>query len=401
MKQQKLYFLLNKEKDFRRGDCRNIAVDSSGLALSAGAACGTYYSRIFDSTQRGTVWHRMKISGLFINPSFTVTIYAGENDDSSPSKDGAAQDNDTPLFVKITTQKEYVNLTDILLDGIVGQYMWFKICIRQNNNNTVKISRIKITFPKRDWLMLLPEIYQEDTKSSAFLSRYLSIFQSMYDDMTDAIDSIPQRLAAQNSSVQDNSVQDSAAQNSSVQDSAAQDNSVQDNSVQNNSALYELAKWFSIEHMEIWNTDQLRYLVRNAVRLSGFYGTAACLKELIFLGTKETCYIVEYCQLEPFFDGGIVEARLKQLYAMHPYAFTILIDRKNQSKPEDFYLVSEIVDMVKPAYMESHIVALTPYIFLDQHSYLGINSVLGHYRPLCLDGTCAMPFSVIVEEGEV
>lgn len=376
MKQQKLYFLLNKEKDFRRGDCRNIVIDSSGLALSAGAACGTYYSRIFDSTQRGTVWHRMKISGLFINPSFTVTIYAGENDDSSPSKDAAAQDNDTPLFVKITTQKEYLNLTDILLDGIVGQYMWFKICIRQNNNNTVKISRIKITFPRRDWLMLLPEIYQEDTESSAFLSRYLSIFQSMYDDMTDAIDSIPQRLAAQN-------------------------NSVQNSSVQNNSALYELAKWFSIEHLEIWNTDQLCYLVRNAVRLSGFYGTAACLKELIFLGTKETCYIVEYCQLEPFFDGGIVEARLKQLYAMHPYAFTILIDRKNQSKPEDFYLVSEIVDMVKPAYMESHIVALTPYIFLDQHSYLGINSVLGHYRPLCLDGTCAMPFSVIVEEGEV
>jgi len=54
--------------------------------------------------------------------------------------------------------------------------------------------------------------------------------------------------------------------------------------------------------------------------------------------------------------------------------------------------------MAKPAHMECRIVALKPYIFLGQHSYLGINSVLGQYKAFQLDGLCAVPFSIVAEE---
>ena len=54
---------------------------------------------------------------------------------------------------------------------------------------------------------------------------------------------------------------------------------------------------------------------------------------------------------------------------------------------------------VKPAHLELNLVLLKPYIFVGMYSYLGINSVLGSYRNMRLDGHSSVPFAVLEEGG--
>lgn len=354
------YFLLNKERDFKRGFGENVVTGESGLALAEGARRGTYYTRVFDSGAEGTKWHRLLLFGSFLEGEVSATVYAAEQKPDFTGKSAWREEE-----IRTGSRVEFENPADALLFGVTGRYLWIKLSLEEKNGRDVRVERIKICFPQRTWLDYLPEIYREDGESASFLERYLAIFQSVYEEMTERIEGIPERFTASTTDFE---------------------------------ALLELADWFAIENRELWNTKQLRYLIRHAARHANIRGTAEYLRELLWLGTGDTAYIVEYGQMQPCFDGGAAEERLKRLYGTNPCEFTILLDGGGKREPEDFYLIEKIVETAKPAYMESRIVVLSPYIFLDKHSYLGINSVLGHYRAFCLDGTCAVPFSVIAGE---
>lgn len=348
-----MYFLINKKEDFLRGEAGGIAFGEDGITLAKGCDAGMYRTRTFDGGQRGLQWHRLLMQGSFAQGSVSVTCYASEKKED--------------IFSPSTKKAVYQNAVDVLLDGVTGRYLGLELTFARQNGESVTVSRIKICFPRHTWLSYLPEIYGEDGQSASFLARYLGIFQSLYEDITHKIERIPQRFSPYTGDP---------------------------------AALRELAGWLGIEYPDFWNGDQLRYLVKHAGRLASIRGTAAYLKELIRLATGKQAYIVEYCQIEPFFDGGDTEERLKRLYASGPYEFTILLDRHDESGTGDLYLVGRIAEMGKPAWLECRITALAPYIFLDRHSYLGINSVLGRYRTLYLDGKCAVPFSVIAGEDE-
>lgn len=352
------YFLLNKESDFRRGRFRHIRIDECGITPEDECETGVYDTRVFDSGVQGTNWHRLLLFGDFAEGSVRVTVCAAEH---APVSAGTRSETEATVFAESCA--EFVNPSDVLLFDVKGRYLWIEIRMTGKN---VRIYGIKICFPQHTWLSYLPELYQADAQSASFLARYLGIFQSLYEDMTEKIERLPDRFAV---------------------------------TTEEPGALAELADWFSVENRALWNREQLRYLIRHAVRLAAGRGTADCLRELLRLGTGDTAYIVEYGKIRDCFDNGPAEERLKRLYGANPWEFTILLDRGGKKGNADFYLTEKIVDMAKPAYMQSRIVALSPYIFLDRHSYLGINSVLGRYREFCLDGTCAVPFSVIAEEN--
>ncbi len=346
------YFLLNKKEDFLRGSGEGILIGEDGISLGENAEKGIYRTRILDGGERGTQWHRLLVQGSLPAGSICVRVYAAE------TREG--------IFRPEAKQAEYRDPADVLFDGVAGRYLMLEFCLMSVSGGLPLIGRIKIFFPRQTWLDYLPEVYGEDRESASFLARYLGIFQSLYEDMTERIDRIPERLTPDTGDER---------------------------------ALYELADWLGIEGKDFWNVRQLRYLVKNAARLSQIRGTAAYLKELIFLATGRRAYVVEYCGIQPFFDGAGTEEKLRRLYASHPFEFAVLFERRQEGEEEDLYLVGKVVEMSKPAYMECRIIALSPYIFLDQHSYLGMNSALGRYRPLSLDGKCAVPFSVVAGEG--
>lgn len=347
MAQHAAYFVLNKKEDFERGLWDGITVDDCGIVLDQGRGGGIYDTRVFDSLERETQWHRLLLDGIGMQ-NVSVTVYAADEEERVRTEGAKRMNIQNPV--------------DILLNGVKGRYLRLRLTLRKSEDEEIRVSRIKICFPRQTWLSYLPEIYRESAAQDSFFERYLCIFQTLYEEMTEQIAGIPQRLSPFHES---------------------------------EAMLRELSDWLGIENRELWNQEQQRYLICNAARLSGIRGTAGYLKELIRLATGKQVYVVEYCCLIPYFDGGETEKRLKELYASNPYEFAVLVDGREQAVQAELSLIGRIVEMAKPAYMECRMIVPPPYLFLGRHTYLGINSVLGRYRALRLDGTCAMPFLTV------
>lgn len=367
---RKKYFVLNKESDFKRGYGDNIHIGRDGISPADPAAAGIYYTRIFDSRERGMVWHRLRLMGEMPGESAcTVTIYASDSPGTAEERtvEEIVSDNTLPQeqkdqFLACFRKASSSAPDDFLLFSVEGRYLWLKIELHAQAAQLPRIRRVQIYFPKQTWLSVLPEIYADDWESASFLERYLGIFQTFCEDMTEQIEGTPGLLNP---------------------------------AAEGNGMLPELADWLSIENKELWNEKQLLYLIRNARRMRAGRGTALCLMELVRLYTGTPVFLVEYHQISPFFDGGKRERLLKRLYTRHPWEFALLTSRGETDMENMLPALRQIVETAKPAQMECRIVLLRPCILLDQHSYLGINSVLGRYRPLRLDGRSEIPFSVI------
>lgn len=376
MKQKRNYFVLNKESDFLRGRSRGVAPGTEGLSLLEGSREGSYYTRVFDSREKQTVWHRLTVEGHLDGVSTVeVTVFASES--STLMADGTAVPIDELIHDdKISEgQKDsrmepfkravFYYPKDVLLHRIQGRYLWLKISFSAQRGLSPSISRIQVYFPKDTWMKYLPEVYERDRESASFLERYLNIFQTVYEDMTKRIEDAPALFEPWTAA---------------------------------RAPLLWMAQWLSVENLNLWNEAQLRYLTANAVRLYQYRGTVRYLKEILKLYTGREPYIIERHQLEPYFDKSPAAADLKRLYSSGTYEFTVLLDAEGVEANNRAGILRQLVEMAKPANMECKIVPLKPYIFLGQYSYLGINSVLGQYRAFQLDGLCAVPFSAVAEE---
>ena len=154
-----------------------------------------------------------------------------------------------------------------------------------------------------------------------------------------------------------------------------------------------MAGWLAIEDIPAWNEEQLRYLLKNALRLYRIRGTVEYLKEMLTLYRDCEVYVVEHYQMQESDPEKI--RRWKKLYGDSPYTVTVLIHTGQNGGQKEYRTFMQIVRHAVPAHIDCRIVLLTPYIFLDQHTYLGVNSRLGEYRPMQLDGLSAMHFSRI------
>ena len=79
---------------------------------------------------------------------------------------------------------------DCLVQSGPGRYLWLRVTLRSNGIATPVIRGMKAFFPRISYLQYLPAVYQEDTDSRLFLDRFLSIFQSEFDNFDGQIDEL-------------------------------------------------------------------------------------------------------------------------------------------------------------------------------------------------------------------
>ncbi len=374
MKSPIKYFVWNKKMDFQRGSRYNLNLLSSGIEIAdLESGIGVFYSRLLDACESGMEWHRLLMEGdITSEASIRFWIYASETPtlvwkETKWNIDKILQDETIEEVEKQELLKPFLatvldNPQDRLLHEVKGRFLWFRIQLVAQEQVSPKITKIKIIFPKHTWLSYLPDVYGEHLESASFVERYLGMFQSLYEDMTDAIWKVPMYL----------------------------------NPNRANGAFLEwLAEWISIEDSYLWNEEQLRYLVLHGIELYKKRGTLDYLKEMVKLYTGKEPYIVEYHQLEAYLNQFAYAEKLDILYGLNSYIFTVIVDMDRQITNKEYYVLTRIIEQAKPAHMESNIIVLEPYIFLGSHSYLGINSVLSHYGTFVLDGQASIPFTTI------
>ena len=359
-----------------RGSHYNMDASTFGLQLAnIQQEEGYYYSRLLDTREKQMQWHRLLVEGDTISESAVrFWIYTSESPtvcygDTELDLETLLTDETMPVQEKQNLFQPYCvrmidNPKDCLLHDVQGRYLWFCIRFVAQSGHSPSIKKMKWIFPKNTWLQYLPDIYQENRESASFVERYLGMFQSLYQDMTAAIWNVPQYLDAD---------------------------------VVTGAFLEWLTSWISVEDSYLWNEEQLRYLLQHGIELYHKRGTVQYLEEMVRLYTGRTPFIVEQHDLEGYLNQSSYAEQLRILYGADSYTFTVIVDCEKQMSNRDYKVLTKIVEQAKPAHMESNIIVLEPYIFLDQHSYLGINSVLSRYGTLVLDGQASIPFAALSE----
>ncbi len=356
------YFVFNKPMDYQRGYLENLVCTEHGIQLSKIGQKGVFFSRVLDSGEKEMMWHRMTCEIPVFRAGVHFWMYCA--DVTEVIWNGTVTSFEEILYSELTAaekrkilkpflKKEFLNETDVLLHDIKGRYIWFCVEVYSGQEENVGIENIFLYFPATNWLQYLPSVYEKNRDSAAFLDQYLSIFQSVYDDF-----------------------------NQKFENSTA----LLEPAVTEMDFLQFMAGWLDIVNTNIWSEDKLRRLVKMAPSLFRKRGTRQGLMEVIELFTGEPPLIVEQWQIREYRQNSDKKEFLDQLYGKDENVFLILIKEEYCSGKREQEALLSLIQSVSPAHMEVRLVALRQYMILGEHTYLGVNSGLGYYKPTRLDG---------------
>lgn len=367
------YFLFNKALDFERCVLVHMCFKDGKLTADAGARGSrcAMLSRVLDSQEFDMEWHQLVYTiSQKGNPAVHLSVYTAnslmrQQKGREESIAHMLSDPGRSVLEKKTLLRPYLcktadNTDDILLHDVRGRYLWFILEMTLQEGQHVQIGQIQVFFPKRSWNAYLPEIYQVHDKD-AFLERFLAVFQTIYESLNQKIRQIPYDI---------------------------------DPDCAGREFLEWMAGLLDLAQTYMWTDAQLRRLIKNAGRLYKIRGTRRAVLEMVRLYTNDA----QACVIENFqtVAGAGTKAQLMaQLYGTDPYRFQVAVHERDVPSIQAYQTLVKIIHEVKAAHMELELVVLKPYIFLDQHTYLGMNSVLGVYQSLSLDGAAMLPFAVL------
>ena len=329
----KNYFVINKKSDYERGFSYGLKYRDGRLCPDTGVSgTGVFFSRVFDSLESGTVWHRFTADcGNGSGAGLKLSFYAFEseeltvNDCRTTVSDLIKSDisaGEKKRILEPWLKKRTIGQKDLILHDVEGRYL--VVCIELSRHETDNFAGdMCLYFPKDSWLKFLPGVYSRNSETADFTDRFLSIFQSIYDD-------------------REREIRDSAGL---IHPSAV-----------SRPLLEELAAWYDLKDLYLWTDDRLRELISKAPWLNRKRGTASGLKE----------YLKIYLGQEP-------EIRED---AEDPYTFTVLVPEEFIDDPKEYRALIRVIGHMKPAGITAKILPVKRTAQDSTDLRLGINSRL-------------------------
>ena len=141
-----------------------------------------------DSTLDRCRWHRVLLDATV--PQGTSIEVDSHTTDSSDAADPTGRDfDDWTHCIRAGDAVDGASLDGLVHSG-PGRYLWLRLTLRSSGAASPELRRVTISYPRASYLDYLPALYQEDEESRQFLDRFLSIFQSGFDDFDEKIDGI-------------------------------------------------------------------------------------------------------------------------------------------------------------------------------------------------------------------
>ncbi|MFS0726560.1 phage tail protein [Paenibacillus sp. 1P07SE] len=338
-----------------------------------GRRIGVWISKALDSGQMETEWHKIQVDAMAVGDTqYNIRYYASDQEELiiglnrvrlddyladeslSPSEKFAALSG---LWSKPLRDAE-----DALLFGAKGRYLWVYLELVGSEHHAPSIRSLKVHFPRESYLRYLPAIYDHQASSGDFLSRYLSLFQTMLEEMDGKIADMPRSLEPAHTG---------------------------------GASLKWLLGWIGIEAEDFWTEDQLRQLLVHAPTLYSMRGTRYAMELLLTIFTGEKPIILEYEQVRPLKENPELGEVSDHLYAADPHTFNVLVKVEHVETDVKRAAIQQLIDAFKPVFATGKLVILQPWVYMDLHSYLGMNTVLSEPTLLTLDGQKSMPHHTI------
>lgn len=364
------YFVFNKRSDFQSGYLEHMDVTEQGIRLDAGESVrrGTFISSLMDSREEGNRWHRAVVRSVsYGDDSIRFCFYCCDSPQVMAEGrlwewNRLIADRSLSLEKKHELMRpflahEILNPEDVLLYHARGRYLWVEIELLCQDRFRPEIRNMKIYAENNSWIRYLPELYQTGGRDY-FLERYLSLFETVYEDLDMKIRNAARQLDP---------------------DSAETE------------FLHWLAKWTGIREVHLWPEDKLRTLLQGIVKRNLLRGTRQYMEYMIETFTGERPFFVEYAELEQYRENRKVYRILKQYYAHGPYEVNILVREQAVPGLREQEILKRLIENMKPAHIQVHLIILRTCIYLNQNVYVGINSMLGTYERANLRGVTGIP----------
>jgi len=310
------YFVINKQLDYERGFLQGLEYRDGRLRLREDTADkGYFFSRLFDSGVNGTVWHRFTAErGTSGETGVKFSFFCFDSpelmaEERKISVTELVQDKTLTPRDKIRLMESHCRIYrsgswDILLHAAEGRYLMVLVEIfRRESDNSV--GDMCLYFPRETWMRFLPGVYSKNKETADFTERFLSIFQTLYDD-------------------REMEIQSSAGL---IHPSTA-----------GRALLEELAGWYGMKDLYLWPDENLRELVRRAPLLTQKIGTAEGLREYLHL----------YLGTEPVIEESRED----------PYSFTVLVPEEFIDETIEFHSLVRVIGHMKPAGMTVRVAPL-------------------------------------------
>ena len=139
----------------------------------------------------------------------------------------------------------------------------------------------------------------------------------------------------------------------------------------------------------------MRTLIAQGVTLYKKRGTRGGIIDAVTLYTGVPPHIVEQHQVRAFRKDRKKFEQLQQLYGREENYFTLIFPLDMVDSQAKRKALIRLVDGVKPAHMDWQLVLIKPYISVGEYTYVGINTVLGNYTELSLNGHSPLALSVL------
>jgi phage tail-like protein len=247
------------------------------------------------------------------------------------------------------TTSGVINPEDILLDDASGRYLYVAIELLGTPNVSPLVDSVRAYCPRTSYLRHLPEMYQDDPESSAFLERFLSVMETSFVDIETTIESIGEYFDPHGAPSE---------------------------------SLSWVEDWIGLDIGHEWPESARRELLSRAPELYRKRGTKAGLVELIRLYLRHENPSLEADDYRLFFVertdlDSVSESVVDRQYgAFLPdgRSFAIFCDAFDSETQRE--AVRDIVESESPAHVNGAVVPIESEFTLGAQSFLGINSEL-------------------------
>lgn len=285
-----------------------------------------------------------------------------------------------------------LDVGDFFLGVEKSTVFWVGLHLFSDGSSTPSLSQIRINYDQPTYLAPLPPLYRDQGDCGDFLLRYLSLFESFFDEGETEIRSLPTLFDS---------------------DSAPAD------------ALPWLGSWLAIDWDERWDEPKQREVIRRAFDLYGRRGTVEGLREALELFAGVRAVIHEpirqttwwglpsppdcsgqgdstasglgsrtgLAAAEP--QGAVVGVSAildrshlirsddygKPLFEQTAHQFSVVLYAGQVGCPETLAKAREILDRERPAHTAYQLCIVEPRMRVGQQARVGIDAVVGGTSP--------------------
>lgn len=190
--------------DGRRGFylASNRGIEVYALSRVPVGVPGRLYPPVLDNGKTDGTWHGAAIQAVLPAKSgMEIVYYASdsvglkaaydrvlESEDTAEDKASRIESLLSPLWRADTGQ--FIGSgsgeasRNMLFVANRGRYLWLRIQLTAYDGECrLRLSEIKVSYPRISLLRYLPSVYQEDPVSAAFLERFLALFETLFQDV--------------------------------------------------------------------------------------------------------------------------------------------------------------------------------------------------------------------------